>query len=147
MPTTTVFPLLRGIVCNYCNKVRYWFLLRSTSYFYWCILLCVPVAEKNCHCYGCNICRCCGVWVQSSFQRVLSILWWAVSTSCSKSLGLLETTGTELYYDPESMDPFSWIYCSSLYWLLLRSKTVALTAKVEVPYFWAKLVVKTCRCW
>jgi hypothetical protein len=45
------------------------------------------------------------------------------------------------------MDPFGWIYCSSLYWSLLRSKAVALTAKVEVSYFWAKLVVKTCRCW
>jgi hypothetical protein len=51
----------------------------------------------------------------------------------------LETTGTEPWYDPESMNPFDWIYCSSLYWSLLRRKAVALTARVEGPYLWAKL--------
>jgi len=180
MLTTTVFPLLRGMVCNYCKKACYWFLLCSTFYFFWCQLLlcfhcwkevsviivtrCVigfyyvvlpsllmhitlfPVAERNCLCYGCNICRCCCVWIQSSFQRVLSfILWWAISTFCSRSLGLLETTGTKTDYDPESMITFGWIYFCSLYWLLLRRKAVALTAKVEVPYFWAKLSLKTYR--
>jgi hypothetical protein len=30
-------------------------------------------------------------------------------------------------------------YCSSLYWSLLRRKAVALTARVEGPYLWAKL--------